>query len=88
MSCILSGAAYFDAIEAYGVYKIVKADSENEWNVKFLGTHITACAKERRTWLFRELIQIISGNRDTYKRFAASRDDLDKIIHMRIKYGT
>jgi hypothetical protein len=76
--------AYFDAIEAFGVETIAISSFESDSKLRFIQTHLTGCAKEKNTQIFRELIQIISSKSDSYKGFPMPHNRLQKVIHFKL----
>jgi hypothetical protein len=51
--------------------------------IKFLQTHLIGCAKEKNTWLFGEILQIISRKPYSQIGLTITQHRLDKIIHFK-----
>jgi hypothetical protein len=73
----LSGLAYFEAIEAFGVKDAVDSCLDQNGRLKFLQTHLIGCTKEKNNKMFGELTKIISSKIDS----------LDNIVHFKPDAG-
>jgi hypothetical protein len=80
---VVSGLAYFGAIEAFGVEKAVISCFKQDGSYAFIQTHLIGCAKEKNTRMFGELMQVISSKSDLQTGFTMSPAGLDKIIHFK-----
>jgi hypothetical protein len=80
---LLSGDAYFGALGAYGVEKVVKSWGERGSSFKFLKTHLTGCTKEKNTRMFGEILQVISNRSDLKTGSNIPNAELEKIIHFK-----
>jgi hypothetical protein len=52
------GTAYFEAIVSFGVENILKSIPDRDLKIAFIQTHLSACSKEKNTWLLKELVQL------------------------------